>query len=420
MVNVFLTQNDGAILGPIAKVLGWMLNGIFEFLGNFGIENAGFCIIIFTFFVNALMIPLTIKQQKFTKMSSKMTPEINKINQKYKGKKDEVSIQKQNLELQAVYQKYGASPTSGCLPLLITLPIMFALYRVIYNIPAYVSGIKALYENIAVAMQNTNYLATMTEYANQFPNLNVSKWGDISQSISINHLIDVMSQFNSSHWAELMSNPAFSSITDVIATNSEQIMRINEFGFGINISEVPMQQIMGAGLPFGIRAAYVLVPIFAIVTQMISTKMITAKTSQQSTNPNDPTAATMKSMNTTMPIMMGLMCLMIPVGVGIYIIAGSVFRIIQQVFVDKYMDTLDVEQLIEKNKEKQKKRKERMGIDPNMSMEEVAKRRVSTMQDKAKVDTSKQINVSKNTYKEGSISHYANMLSNKNGDKERK
>ena len=420
MVNVFLTQNDGAILGPIAKVLGWMLNGIFEFLGNFGIENAGFCIIIFTFFVNALMIPLTIKQQKFTKMSSKMTPEINKINQKYKGKKDEVSIQKQNLELQAVYQKYGASPTSGCLPLLITLPIMFALYRVIYNIPAYVSGIKALYENIAVAMQNTNYLATMTEYANQFPNLNVSKWGDISQSISINHLIDVMSQFNSSHWAELMSNPAFSSITDVIATNSEQIMRINEFGFGINISEVPMQQIMGAGLPFGIRAAYVLVPIFAIVTQMISTKMITAKTSQQSTNPNDPTAATMKSMNTTMPIMMGLMCLMIPVGVGIYIIAGSVFRIIQQVFVDKYMDTLDVEQLIEKNKEKQKKRKERMGIDPNMSMEEVAKRRVSTMQDKAKVDTSKQINVSKNTYKEGSISHYANMLGNKNGDKERK
>ena len=420
MVNVFLTQNDGAILGPIAKVLGWMLNGIFEFLGNFGIENAGFCIIIFTFFVNALMIPLTIKQQKFTKMSSKMTPEINKINQKYKGKKDEVSIQKQNLELQAVYQKYGASPTSGCLPLLITLPIMFALYRVIYNIPAYVSGIKALYENIAVAMQNTNYLATMTEYANQFPNLNVSKWGDISQSISINHLIDVMSQFNSSHWAELMSNPAFSSITDVIATNSEQIMRINEFGFGINISEVPMQQIMGAGLPFGIRAAYVLVPIFAIVTQMISTKMITAKTSQQSTNPNDPTAATMKSMNTTMPIMMGLMCLMIPVGVGIYIIAGSVFRIIQQFFVDKYLDTLDVEELIEKNKEKQKKRKERMGIDPNMSMEEVAKRRTSMMQDKAKLDTSKEINASKNTYKEGRISHYANMLGNKNGDKERK
>ncbi len=420
MVNVFLTQNDGAILGPIAKVLGWILNGIFEFLSNFGIENAGLCIIIFTFFVNALMIPLTIKQQKFTKMSSKMTPEINKINEKYKGKKDEASIQKQNLELQAIYQKYGVSPTSGCLPLLITLPIMFALYRVIYNIPAYVDSIKVLYENIAVAMQNTNYLATMTEYANQFTNLNISKWGDISTAIPVNNLIDIMAQFNSSHWAEIMANPAFSSITDVIANNSEQIMRINEFGFGINISEAPMQQIIGAGVPFGARVAYVLVPVLAIVTQMLSTKMTMAKTPQQTTNPNDPTAATMKSMNTTMPIMMGVMCLMIPVGVGVYIIAGSVFRIIQQFFVDKYMDTLDVEELIEKNKEQQKKRKEKMGIDPNMSMQEVAKRRTSTMQDKAKMNTSKDVKLSKNTYKQGSIGHYANMLSNQNGDKERK
>ena len=122
MVNVFLTQNDGAILGPIAKVLGWMLNGIFEFLGNFGIENAGFCIIIFTFFVNALMIPLTIKQQKFTKMSSKMTPEINKINQKYKGKKDEVSIQKQNLELHVFFSNFSIRIAQFKLIALVTNP----------------------------------------------------------------------------------------------------------------------------------------------------------------------------------------------------------------------------------------------------------------------------------------------------------
>ncbi len=418
MVNVFLTQNDGAILGPIARVLGWILNGIFEFLSNFGIENAGLCIIIFTFLVNALMIPLTIKQQKFTKLSSKMTPEINKINEKYKGKKDEASMQKQNLEMQAVYEKYGASPTSGCLPLLITFPIMFALYRVIYNIPAYVGSIKELYENIAVAMQNTDYLKIMTDYASQFTTLNVDKWGDISSAIPVNNLIDIMAQFNSAHWSEVMANPAFQSIKDIIATNSEQIMRINEFGFGLNIAEAPMQQIMGGGVPFEIRFAYLLIPVLAIVTQIISTKISMAKT-PQSNNPNDLTATTMKSMNTTVPIMMGVMCLMIPVGVGIYIIAGSVFRIIQQFFVDKYMDTVDVEDLIEKNKEKQKKKKEKMGIDPNMSMEEVAKKRTSTMQDKAKMNTSKDVNTFGNiSYKKGSISDYANMLSNKNGDKE--
>ena len=417
MVSVFLTQYDGAILGPIAKVLGWILNGIFEFLSNFGIENAGLCIIIFTFLVNALMIPMTIKQQKFTKLSSKMTPEINKINEKYKGKKDEASIQKQQLELQAVYEKYGASPTSGCLPMLITLPIMFALYRVIYMIPAYVNPIKELYANIANAMLNTDYLATMTNYATQFTTLQVDKWGDISTAIPVNNLIDIMSQFKAAHWEEVLSNPAFASIADVIGANSAQIMNINEFGFGINIAEAPMQMITGAGVPFGVRIAYVLIPVLAAVTQILSTKQITAK--QPQTNPNDPTAATMKSMNTTMPIMMGFMCLVTPVGVGIYIIAGSIFRIIQQFFVDKYMDRISVEELIEKNKEKQKKKKEKMGIDTNMSMQEVAKKRTSTMQDKAKMTASGSVNNSNKKYKPGSIGAYANMLNN-SGDKENK
>lgn len=418
MVSVFLTQYDGAILGPIAKVLGWILNGIFEFLCNFGIENAGLCIIIFTFLVNALMIPMTIKQQKFTKLSSKMTPEINKINEKYKGKKDEASIQKQQLELQAVYEKYGASPTSGCLPMFLTLPIMFALYRVIYMIPAYVTPIKELYSNIANAMLNTDYLATMTNYATQFTSLQADKWGDISSAIPVNNLIDIMSQFKASHWEELLANPAFASISDVISTNSQQIMSINDFGFGLNIAEAPMQMITGAGVPFGVRIAYLLIPVLAGLFQILSTKMMTAK-QPQTNNPNDPTAATMKSMNTTMPIMMGVMCLMIPVGVGIYIIAGSVFRIIQQFFVDKYMDTISVDELIEKNKEKQKKQKEKMGIDTNKSMQEVAKKRTSTMQDKARMNTSSSVNTSNKQYKKGSIGAYANMLNN-NGDKENK
>lgn len=70
-----------------------------------------------------------------------MNPELQKIQAKYKGKKDDVSLRKQQAETQVVYQKYGANPTSGCLPILITLPIMFALYQVIYNIPAYVNHV---------------------------------------------------------------------------------------------------------------------------------------------------------------------------------------------------------------------------------------------------------------------------------------
>ena len=141
---VFLTQVDG-ILGPIAWVLGKILNAIYNFISLFGIENIALCIVIFTFVVKMLMLPLTIKQQKFTKLQSKMSPELTKIQQKYYGKNDEESLRRQRAETQEVYAKYGASPMGGCLPLLISLPIMFALYRVIYAIPAYVTDVGELY-----------------------------------------------------------------------------------------------------------------------------------------------------------------------------------------------------------------------------------------------------------------------------------
>ena len=73
-MNVFLTQYDGAILGPIAKLLGYILEGIYSFFSMFGIYNTGLCIIFFTFIVNGLMIPLTLKQQKFSKLNSLMAP----------------------------------------------------------------------------------------------------------------------------------------------------------------------------------------------------------------------------------------------------------------------------------------------------------------------------------------------------------
>ena len=87
MMNVLLTQDNGAILGPIAKVLGYILNGIYSFFDMFGIHNTGLCIIIFTFIVNALMIPITLKQQKFSKLNSVMAPEIQAIQANIKKKK---------------------------------------------------------------------------------------------------------------------------------------------------------------------------------------------------------------------------------------------------------------------------------------------------------------------------------------------
>ena len=156
---VFLTKEDGLLMGPISRVLGWILNGIYEFLTLFtddvngiGMANIALCIILFTIVVKMLMLPLTIKQQKSTKLSSQMSPELTAINEKYKGKTDEASRRKMQMETQAVYEKYGTNPMAGCLTLLISLPILFALYRVIYAIPAYVNDVYDMYKLAADAI----------------------------------------------------------------------------------------------------------------------------------------------------------------------------------------------------------------------------------------------------------------------------
>ena len=73
MLGLLATQNTGAILGPIAKLLGVVMNAIFNLMDSlFGIQNIGLSIILFTIVVYMCMLPLTYKQQKFSKMNAKM------------------------------------------------------------------------------------------------------------------------------------------------------------------------------------------------------------------------------------------------------------------------------------------------------------------------------------------------------------
>lgn len=412
MYNVFLTQYAGSILGPIAKLLGLILNWIYEFLDLFNIGNAALSIILFTFIVRALMIPLTIKQQKFSKMSSLMNPELTAIQAKYKGKKDEKSMRKQQLETQAVYKKYGASPTSGCLPMLITLPIMFALHRVINNIPAYVNSIYDIYNNVATSIKGiSGYSDVMIDISK---NLNVltSKWDDIG-NLNTNHVIDILAQFQRGTWKDLMDQ--FPSIADVIKTNSVEIIRINSLFGRLNIADRP-----------GLTWPGILIPILAMAFQFLQGKQMEKQTP---VDPNNPTANSMKSMNTVMPIMSGVFCISLPIGIGIYWIAGSVFQIIQQYFISKHMDKVDVNDLIAKNVEKAKKKKAKQGVNPDTSLEELAKKQTRSISENAgKTNkTSNYANIKpKNeyskrnsdvSYKQGSIADYANLLKRDKTDK---
>ena len=114
---IILTQ-VGGILKPFAWIFGLIFNWLYELLALIGIENIAVTLVLFTIITKMLMLPLTIKQQRFSKLSAQMQPELSAIQEKYKGKKDETSQRLMYADQQRVYEKYGTSPTSGCLPLL--------------------------------------------------------------------------------------------------------------------------------------------------------------------------------------------------------------------------------------------------------------------------------------------------------------
>ncbi len=409
MVKSFLTQDQGKILGPFVILMGYILNVLFIFLEKFGIESSAWTIILMTFIINGLMIPLTIKQQKSSKLQSRMAPELNAITQKYKGKTDQESMLAQQAETRAVYDKYGTSMLSGCLPMLITLPIMLALYRVIYNVPAYVESVKNIYESVAVAIQgHDNYVPMLQEYLSHIT-ISTKGWGDVSEALSktngnsVNYIIDILAKFTPDQWQSLQDQ------VPGIAQYVTQINHINTF-FGMNISANP-----------SITSISVIIPVLAVVTQMISSKLMMVN---NPVDDNNPAAATMKSMNIVMPLVSGFMGLMLPIGVGLYWVAGSVFRIIQQIFINMYFEKMDIDELIEKNKAKAAKKAARRGVDPNQSLQQIANQRASSVKDLSKAVKSSNKNLSEakevkdykkteRSYDPNSISSIANMLGGK-------
>ncbi len=410
---IILTQYNGAIVGPIAKVLSYVISGLYNMFASIGIESAALCIILFTFLVRALMIPLNLKQQKATKLSSRMNPELMKIQDKYKGKKDEASQRKMQAETAAVYEKYGANPLSGCLPLLITFPIMIALYRIIYNIPAYVPAIYELYEKIALAIQGVDgYVETLSGILS---NTNVLKVDDAGVP-TLNAVIDVLATFSPDKWTEL--GTVFPDISNVIQENSTHIMRINDI-FGIlNITEVPK-----------LTSLSISVPILAAGLQWYQGKQLSANQPQM--NQNNQAANMTKSMNTFMPIMSGVFCLMLPIGVGLYWIAGSLFAIVQQFFVNRYFDKVDVDELIKNNQLKALKKREKRGEDISAAKREMEKAALRAAHEKevekkqeekpAEKKEYKAVGYKKSevSYSAGSIAANANILKNREskGDK---
>ena len=389
MELLFLTKTGG-ILGPFAVVLGWIINYIYKCLELIGIPNIGLVIILFTLIVNLILLPMTIKQQKYTKLSAVMNPEIQKIQAKYKGKKDEVSMRRMQAETQAVYQKYGTSTMGGCLYMIIQLPILFALYQVIYNIPAYVDSVYAIYEPLAEGIfgfsDGMNQLNTLIQ------ELGLRVTAFTSDTFTTNRIIDMLYNLATDDWVRMQE--VFG--TGIIQQEAvDTIIHINSFIGGLNISDPPLANGWWPG---------VLIPILSGVSQWASIKITSAQniTAQQNDKDN-PMGNSMKMMNTIMPLFSVFLCFSVQIGLGLYWIASAVFRTLISVVINKYLDKEGVDAIIEKNREKAKKKAEKRGDKPSR-FEEYAKQSTKNIEMAEAAQKRKSIKELANTSVEGNIS----------------
>lgn len=414
-------------MGPIGDILGWIMDLLFRFTSMFGIVNIGLCIILFTLVTKLLMIPLTIKQQKSSKLMAVMQPELTAIQKKYKGKEgDQKAMMMMQTETKAVYEKYGTSMTGGCLPMLIQLPIIFALYRVIYNIPAYVHSVRGYYEmviaNLPAGFQSNQ---TFMDLASSSKMLSGADFTDL------NKVIDLLYTFTGKQWEVLVG--AFPQVGQAVTESGDSVVsaieRMQTF-FGLNIAYTPMQVIgnffshVDGTTVFALIAALA-IPLLAGASQWYSSKLMMA-TTQSPQGDENPGANMMKSMNVMMPLMSVFFCFTFATGIGLYWVAQSVFTIIQQVGINSYLKKVDIDDLVQKNVEKTNKKRAKRGLPPTrvgnvdemmQKMQEKESREENKRMEKI-AKTKALVEENKNYYnadaKAGSLASKANMVAKYN------
>lgn len=272
----------------IGSLLGW----IYDFVGNYG-----WALILFTLVVKIILLPLGLKQQKSMTKMQKIQPKIAKLQEKYKN--DQQLLSQETMKL---YKEYGVSPMGGCLPMLIQLPILFALYRVLYRPLTYMLG-----------------------------------WAD-------SKVADVASSL---FWNDATSSGLNLKLADAQIQIAEKAGEINFDFLGLNLADTPS---------FAIWAT-LLIPVLAGVTTYLSSKVTTWMNKQTkdedkkedkkpqrvlSTEPkNAPKGAQnaegmTKSMGIIMPIFTTWITYTLPMSLGVYWIASNVFSIIQTVGLNGY------------------------------------------------------------------------------------
>ena len=345
----------------VAEILGYLMNGIYLLLDKAGIPNVALAIILFTIVMYLLMTPLQISQQRFSKLNAVMSPEIQKVQAKYKGKRDQVSQQKMLDETNAIYAKYGVNQAGSCIQLLIQMPVLFALYQVIYHIPGYIGLIGG---KLRVVAEDASFVSFFTKFVEKLPNnAQLTATLGTGSKLTTESVMDTIYKLNPVQWSELLKEAADKDYSSGLVSLHDYIERATNFVV-MNISDTPVNLIttsFKAG-QWVVLIAAVLIPLLAWGTQVLNMKLMpTANVNKDS---KDSMSQTMNTMNTFMPLMSAFFCLTLPVGIGIYWIAGAVVRSIQQFIINKKLDRESIDEIIAKNQKKMNDKRAKKGLPP--------------------------------------------------------
>jgi len=362
-ILVFARQvqaEPGFIVGPIARFFGFILDMLFRLVYSISINNSlGFAIILLTIVAMTLMLPLGVKSQKSMTKMQQLNPEVEKIRAKYGGKlKDPEIKRKMDGEIQALYSKNKVNPLGGCLPMLIQMPLFFALLYIMQQSFMYVGTLGNLYNDLALTVQsypgyqdtiwilaepyipagwlaNTDAIASL--YGTVVDGTIVSYAAAVEQVggnyINIadpSHLARVLNRFQSSDWEVIF----YGGYVDNWHTRIEPFSDPYVIGRLQYLYSYKNSIEIFFGLPLlensGMRWPGVIIPFLTVVTTLGQSWL-----SQLVNKPKDDKAKTQQTiMLVIMPIFMGFITITMPAGVGLYWIFSNLFRLIQQLVMN--------------------------------------------------------------------------------------
>ena len=334
------------LLGNIRYWIGSFLGMITKTIG-FGNYLVGIC--IFAIIVELAMIPFAIKQQKNSIKQAKLRPKEMAIRNRYKGRNDQATQQKVTQEIQDLYQRENFNPMSGCLPMLVQLPIIMLLYNIVVDPIQNVLGGSV---GLANALKT---FATASKAA-----------GGLGMSLgSTNGTIEILSHLKGMDLSSLTSFNLFTNSGDV--ASAIETMQANIPSFSI------------AGINFGLTPSFngnyllLIVPVLTFVVYFASMKISKKFTYQPTQNEDAPGAGcSSKVMEFYMPVVSTFFCFMVPGAVGIYWVFRSILMTLKQFIMSKVMplpkfteeDYKEAERELNSNRP-QRKRKNQDNLDPN-------------------------------------------------------